>query len=576
MNACRRGNRRAVLVVVASLLASLALDSACAKPPDVSFQVTLPASLAGDAAFYVVGAFPNGECPNSAELEGGVPVLGPVARLVFAANDSNPPAFGDLPKASYGFAAVALSTNCSIIAEGCSSVNVGSANAVSIELSAITDPAGACESGTMCSDAVCVPAADGGASGCSLTLVGGGPLADPLVNPVESTDTTLLSPPAIAATGSGFLIAYREFDQDTGSARLTVLPIDDVGASSAPQQTMLEGRCQESPETDAAAIAWSGSSGVVALARQACPASSAGVDLYAVNASGATMSNGFSATEPGAVQLSQGHALAYTPAGLLLATVDSKGTASVTPVTGVSLGPSTSTTSFGGLTSVVGAYVTGTTFGTGLLSLGTGKSGGDREAGAEAGAEGGTEAGFDAGVPSDEDCGLPLHTWSLTNVPSSGSLSALPASYDQPGSWVSLSAVDGRLLVATNGPAASPIQWSAFDFGAVMPAVVGNFAPEAMGSILYSDVALHADNAFFAVAVADSIALLAFRKASTSLEPVTEVDFANDSRIPIDSIRDGLVAVAADDTRVAVVWGTGRSVSTLEDLGGYAVFACVP
>jgi hypothetical protein len=97
-----------------------------------------------------------------------------------------------------------------------------------------------------------------------------------------------------------------------------------------------------------------------------------------------------------------------------------------------------------------------------------------------------------------------------------------------------------------------------------------------MGSILYSDVALHADNAFFAVAVADSIALLAFRKASTSLEPVTEVDFANDSRIPIDSIRDGLVAVAADDTRVAVVWGTGRSVSTLEDLGGYAVFACVP
>ena len=55
-----------------------------------------------------------------------------------------------------------------------------------------------------------------------------------------------------------------------------------------------------------------------------------------------------------------------------------------------------------------------------------------------------------------------------------------------------------------------------------------------------------------------------------------EKDFANDERIPIASLRDGLVAVAADATRVAVVWGTARNVSSAQDLGGFAVFACAP
>jgi hypothetical protein len=563
----RERGRHAVLLAWLLPLAMVAPDPACAKPPNLSFAITLPTSLAGQAFWYEIGAFPNGACPNSTELAGGIPVLGPVARLVFAASTSSPPAFGDLPKASYGFAAVALGKDCSVIAEGCSSVDVSSASAVSIALDAVKNPEGACESGTVCSDAVCVGGADGGPSGCSLALVGGGPLADPLVDPLESMDTTLLSAPAIVATGSGFLIAYREFDQETGSARLTVLPIDDVGAASSPQQTTLEGRCMNSPETDAAAIAWSGTSGVVALARQSCPASSAGVDLYTVDASGRTTASGFSATEPNAVLLSQGHALAFTPAGLLLATTDAKGAASVTPVTGVSLGATTTTKTFGDLASAIGAYVTGTTLGTGLLSLGTPK------AMPEAGIEGGTDADP---PPGPGDSGLPSHTWSLTNLPASGSLSKLPASFDQPGSWVSTSAVDSRVLVATNGSVANPIVWSGFDFGAVMPAAVDSFTPNAMGDILYSDVTLHADNAFFAVAVADSIALLAFRKASTSLELLVENDFSADSRIPIGSIRDGLVAVAADDTRVAVVWGTGRQVSTLEDLGGYAVFACTP
>ena len=34
-------------------------------------------------------------------------------------------------------------------------------------------------------------------------------------------------------------------------------------------------------------------------------------------------------------------------------------------------------------------------------------------------------------------------------------------------------------------------------------------------------------------------------------------------------------AVAASDTRVAVVWGTGQALTSDDDVGGYALFACV-
>jgi hypothetical protein len=196
------------------------------------------------------------------------------------------------------------------------------------------------------------------------------------------------------------------------------------------------------------------------------------------------------------------------------------------------------------------------------------------EAGADAALDSASDGAPDP--PPGVDSGLATHTLSLTNVAAAGSLATLPGAFDQPGSWVSFSAVDSRVLVATNGSAANPVVWYAFDFGAVQPSAVNSFAPNAMGDILYADVALHADNAFFAVATGDSIALLAFRKASTYPELLVENDFASDPRIPIGSISDGLVAVAADDTRVAVVWGTAGLVTTDEDLGGYAVFACSP
>jgi hypothetical protein len=561
--ALRRSPVCAVVVVVLVLL-PFSLDAACVGPPDVGFALSVPSTLSEKTAWFEIGAFAGGVCPDATQLAGGIPLAGPVARVVFASGDAAPPAFGDLPKGSYGFAAVARAADCSVIGQGCSVVDTGGTSGISITVSPIANPVGACEQGSECNDAVCVPEGDAGGSGpgsgCSLAFVGGGPLADPL-----GLDSTLLSPPAIVATGSGFLLAYREFDPSIGRARITLIPIDDRGAASAPQRIALPNRCTSSPESDGTALCWSGSSGVVAASRRACPTSGPGVDVFTVDAHGVSSGGAFTSTGTDGVLLSKGHALASSPSGVLLANIDARTrVATVTPVNGTSL--ASSTFPFGDVTDALGAYVTATSMGTGLLSLGS----------TTVGSDAGSDATTDS-APITAEGGSTLETASFTSLGSGAKLSALPAANDFQGSWLSLSGVDSRILVATNGaPTSNPIVWYAFDVGVVTPAHSDSFAPQVAGNVVYADVALHGDNAFFAAEVGTSISLFAFRKASTYPELLVENDFANDERIPIASVQDGLVAVAADATRVAVVWGTARNVSSLQDLGGFAVFACVP
>jgi len=560
MNMRRSAQRPAALLALLLPALPFALDSACFDPPNVDFTVSVPTSISAKVAWIEIGAFADGICPTAGQLAGGIPPVGPVARVVLRANDTAPPAFGDLPKASYGFAAVARASDCSVLGQGCAVVDVSGASSIAITLTATSSPAGACEPGNTCIDAVCVSEDDGGALGpglgCSLAFVGGGPLADPIAD----LDPTLLSPPAIVATGSGFLLAYREFDPNSGDARITLIPIDDEGASGIPQRIGLQNRCVSSPESDGTALAWSGSSGVVAVSRHRCGSDLPGVDVYAIDAQGMSSMGAFSSMGTDGVVLSQGHALAFAPSGVLLASLDTRTrVAQVTPVSGTSLGSPTST--FGDL-AAVGAYVTATSLGTGLLSLGSSTGGSDAASDSSPGAPEGGSSG---------------DTASFTSVGMGGSLSSLPSPNDFQASWVSLGAVDSRILVVTSGaPSSNPIAWYAFDVGVVAPAHNDSFAPKVAGDVAYADVALHADNAFIAAEVGNSISLFAFRKASTYPELLVENDFANDVRIPLSSVQDGLVAVAADDTRVAVVWGTGRNVSTAQDLGGYAVFSCVP
>ena len=63
---------------------------------------------------------------------------------------------------------------------------------------------------------------------------------------------------------------------------------------------------------------------------------------------------------------------------------------------------------------------------------------------------------------------------------------------------------------------------------------------------------------------------------SNTSQILRRVDLASDVRIP-KSAHDGPVAIAATDTRVAVVWVAHKTaLSDGEGIDGYAVFACKP
>ena len=109
------------------------------------------------------------------------------------------------------------------------------------------------------------------------------------------------------------------------------------------------------------------------------------------------------------------------------------------------------------------------------------------------------------------------------------------------------------------------------------PAAVdtNGFSVEGLGKVLFADVAIAKDRVFFAVEKAGEISLVAYANATTIPTPLREVTFSREPRIPtVANVRDGRVAVAATETRVAVAWTTARVLTSNDAAGGYAVFAC--
>jgi hypothetical protein len=93
--------------------------------------------------------------------------------------------------------------------------------------------------------------------------------------------------------------------------------------------------------------------------------------------------------------------------------------------------------------------------------------------------------------------------------------------------------------------------------------------------VSYADVAFHLDNMFFAVETPGSISLVSYNHATTTPVYSKEIVLGQNPRIPaLSSVRDGRLAVAASDTRVAVAWVTGRELAPDDAVGGYAIFAC--
>jgi hypothetical protein len=190
----------------------------------------------------------------------------------------------------------------------------------------------------------------------------------------------------------------------------------------------------------------------------------------------------------------------------------------------------------------------------------------------------GNPGAADAG-PAPEG-GLAGASLRLSTAEPGADLTMLPPATEFAGRWGSVSMVGTRALVVSNGTTSGqPVQWRAFDVGNPTAVAQNGFALSGLGEAVYADVVLHQDHAFIAVEVAGmsgSISLVALDHVSTNPVYLEEVPFGSQSRIPIGNLRDGLVSVAATDTRVAVVWGTAKNLGNNDAVGGYAVFACTP
>ena len=557
--AMHRSLRRLPSVVSISVVA-LVLGAACAKTPQISFAVSLPDAVSAKTTWVEVGIFAGTTCPDTKQLLGGLPPTGYVSRLAFKRTDASPPALGDLKKGSYAFAAVALADDCSVVGVGCSIADVTTVRDVNIRVNANANPATACGTGMTCDYARCVPAHDNGSLGaaCSLQLVGAGPLGDAL-----AFGGTIVSAPAAVATDTGFLIGYREYDSNQGAARLTLIPIDNGGGAGMPSATTLPGRCAAGDESDATALAFAGTEGLAAVARAPCNGVG-GIDLFQIDGKGAVAKSSFTGSMGVSLTLANARALAPMPngGGYLLAFTEA-GQTRVATVTGLSLQSSTAP-GFGGMPPQSAGWVATSDKVTAIVAIGTGGSGGP--------VDGGTgDASADAGGPMPGDTSLRLNV-----AAASANLGALPAPFVAAASFASVAALGSRVIVISDSTVPGrPVAWRAFDLGKVQPAASDNLDVPGLGKVLFADVALRQDHAFFAVEQPGAITLVAYDHATTTPTLLRTVFLPSDPRVPaMLNVRDGRIAIAASDTRVVVVWTTGKTLGENDIVGGYALFAC--
>ncbi len=514
----------------------LAIGPGCQGNANVSFEIQLPNAVADQAQWMEIGVLP-GACPSATELAAGIPPTGAVVRVAFQKGDADPPAIGDLKKASYAFAAVARAADCSVLATGCSEVDVTKARDVTIALGATTTPVGACAAGETCGAGQCAPSTNpddpGVGAGCSMQLVGAGPFAVPLD---DSGDTA--SAPAVAVTETGFLVAYREYDPGQGVARLTVGAVGEGGALSLPTQLMLPGQCAGQDESDAVGLAYLGGSGVVVSARPSCgQGASAGLDTAQIDATGSLQKLTFDPTAD-SLGLSNAHAATRTGASTgWLAYLDD----SASVVIGLSgLVTQGSPVTFGGARPQTLAEVAATDQMIALLA-GNGTA---------------LTLQLGASLPGD-DAGAP---------------------FTLGGTWGAVAAQGARAYVLSDGGSgAKPLSFGAFDLGGTSAAASVTFAPPGQGTVAGGDVAFQGDRVMFAAEQPGALSVVVYDHASTTPTFLDSVLLSNDPRIPAqDTVRDGRVAIAASDSRVLVAWITAIDLGPDDPVGGYALYACAP
>lgn len=557
---------RALAVVGASAVA-------CGGNPKVSLRLSLPADIVDQAAWFEVGAFENATCAAISPMLGnGVPE-GSTARVAFRREDAVGPKMGDIPNGRYAFGAVARDEECTILAAGCVERDVGDTDQVEVALSAVAEKSGTCKNGATCQAATCIPANDNAnpsvGAGCSLELLGAGPLVAAI-----GGEGTSMSAPSIASTSTGFIVAYREVDPSGSSARLVLLPIDFGGGALRAETPGLPNRCESSIETDGIGLVVRADEGRVVLARPPCGATPA-LELLNFGTTSAadpgrpTLGKFLVSSSPNETPVALGPArsAAARPSGEVVVFTEG-GVARIANIDAEQgiVGPNGT---FGGTSGITHAWVAANDKILALLAAGGPQA---LSGSPDAGSDGGTEP------VSGEEALLRLlvvpSTTAANEIDAQRSLPRAPIVF--PGTWGSLAAFGGRAIVLSDGSGpGTSVVYRAFDLDKDTPADTNGFSVEGTGTVTAGDVAVVENHAFFVALKQNEIALHAYDNASTTLTPLRSVAFATEPRISaINTVRDGRVAIAASESRVAVAWTTAKVLGKYDRPGGYAVFAC--
>ncbi len=532
---------------------------------EIELAVSLPNGLIEGTAWFEIGAFKDATCAAiTPMLSNGVPE-GVTARVAFRRGDPSP-RFGDIPNGRYAFAAVARDKNCAILAGGCVENDVDDVDLVSIPMTPTDPPTGACGKGASCQAAKCVPAIDNldpsiGA-GCSLKLLGAGPLANPI-----GGQGSLVSAPVIVPSGTGgFIIGYREIDPNGAGARITILPIDQAGGALTPLRPALPNPCANADETDGVGLVISGDAAMMALAKAPCNGKPPELQLLHFFPAVLDLNNLkfiVSTNNADRVFLGAARSAATRPSGSLV--VYSNGTiatvATMKPASGIVEPVGT----FGGKGRITDAWIAATDQVLALLAVG-----GGTPVDADAGADGGSSSGSSESTSTLRLQLLPVDT----DIATLSAASATPITF--PGEWGSVAASQGRVIVVSDGtgPGRS-VTYRAFDLNRDTPANMSGFSVEGAGKVTAGDVAIVGNRAYFAALKPGVVALHVFGNATTTLTPLASVLFSREPRISaINTVRDGRVSVAATDARVAVTWTTAKVLGANDATGGYAVFGC--
>lgn len=558
------------------LVLSVAVGMACLGASDLNLEITVPRDLVSKTEWFEVGAYKSSTCKTlKPMLANGLPE-GVETRVAFKRADRVGPRFGDIPSGKYAFAAVARDKDCQILARGCVDTDVSDTSNVNIQMDGVETESGKCGAGASCQAGKCVPANNNAdpsvGAACSLELLGAGPLLN--VNP-----TGFISAPAIAPTNSGFVIVYRQ-GLVGDSPTVVMLPIDtsggaygvDARTTDAPNRPVLpvcEGRGEEA---DGVALLFGGERGVFAVANN-CAEPSFTLANFSVTAGERNLSaipDPPVLTKTGApLTLAAGHiaarrannsVIAFTQGGIgKIAYMDT--------ARGVVGGAEGKVGQFGG-SGITDAWLSASDRVLALLAAGTGAVPRTRTPDGGGGGEDETGQG-----PSLRLMMLPPETAPESITPASGPTIAFP------GSWGSIATIGTRVLVLSNdteGPGRS-VTYRAFDLGNDSPASIGGFEVEGEGAVTAGDVAIAGNRAFFAVLRDGSIELHAYDSPTVTPSAKSRVVLARESRISgIKTIKNGRVAVAATDSRVAVAWTSTRQLDENTPAGGYAVFACTP